>query len=114
MNKTEYQILNNRFRKILDCYAAHLSSEGRKSAEHFFEVAELEMSCESFVLSVIEDKVLLSYGHKKDLMALVKCLQLDKESVFRGDFWKVASVFFGDTSKVEMKADCHETYREPY
>lgn len=93
MNRTHYQDLSDQFRRIFDRYAVQLSSAGRDNVEHFLDVAELEMSCESFVFSLIEDKVELFDKDKEELMVLSKCLRLDKESHFCEDFWLVASSF---------------------
>lgn len=90
MDKIEYQSIDARFRSIFDRYAAQLSKEGRENVQHFIEAAEVEMACESFVLSVIEEQVQLSDGVKKELLELALALQLDKESVFRADFWQMA------------------------
>lgn len=98
MKKFDYQILGAQFREIFDRYAARLGSEGRENVEHFFEVAELEMACESFVLSLIEYKVKISDKDKRDLMFLSQSLHLEKNSVFRADFWQIASHFFGSSS----------------
>ncbi len=91
MDKTEYHAIDGRFRTVFNRYAAQLSKEGRENVEHFIEAAEVEMACESFVLSVLEEHVPLASVSKKELLALTLALQLDKESVFRSDFWKIAS-----------------------
>ena len=90
MDKLEYQSIDARFRIIFDRYAVQLSKEGRENVQHFIAVAEVEMACESFVLSVLEEQVQLSDDAKKELLELALALQLDKESVFRADFWQVA------------------------
>lgn len=90
MDKTEYQTIDARFRSIFGRYAAQLSKESRENVQHFIEATEVEMACESFVLSVLEEKVQLSVDVKKELLDLALGLQLDKESVFRADFWQIA------------------------
>jgi len=91
MNKTDFDAIEMRFRNILDRYAGQMSKEGRENVQHFIEAAEIEMACESFVLSVSEEKVKLTDDVKKELLDLVLALRLDKESVFRADFWQIAS-----------------------
>jgi len=90
MDKTEYQAIDARFRSIFDRYTAQLSKESQENVRHFIEATEVEMACESFVLSVLEEQVRLSDEAKKELLDLALALQLDKESVFRADFWQIA------------------------
>jgi hypothetical protein len=90
MDKTEYQTLAARFRSVFERHAGQLSKEGRENVEHFIEATELEMACESLVLSMLEERVQLSEDAKKELLDLALGLKLDKESVFRADFWQIA------------------------
>lgn len=95
MDKTEYQAIDARFRSVFDRYAAQLSKESRENVQHFIESSEAEMACESFVLSVLEEQVQLSDDVKEELLNLALALQLNTESVFRADFWQIASSLFG-------------------
>lgn len=90
MDKTEYEGVDARFRSIFGRYAALLSKEGQNSVKHFIDAAEVEMACESFILSVLEEEVQLSVEDKEALLGMALSLRLDKESVFRADFWKLA------------------------
>ncbi|ANH66794.1 hypothetical protein [Mitsuaria sp. 7] len=98
MNETEYQRVDARFRRVFDRYAAQLSEESQTNICHFLEVAEIEMACESFVLSLLEEEIQLSVDVKRELLDLALGLQLDRESVFRSDFWQLASTAFASAS----------------
>jgi hypothetical protein len=93
MNKTEYQIIDARFRGVLGRIASQLSEEGRQNVEHYIEAAEVEMACESLVLSVMEEQIPLSGDVKKELLEFCSTLRLDEEPVFRADFWQIAHPF---------------------
>ena len=93
MDKAEYQSIDARFRSIFNRYAAQLSNESRENVQHFIENAEAEMACESFILSVLEEKIQLPADVKRELLKIALALQLDKEAVFRADFWQIASPF---------------------
>ena len=54
------------------------------------------MACESFVLSVIEEQIRLSPEARKELLQLSVALGLDKESIFRADFWQKAQAVLSD------------------
>ena len=97
MNKAEYQLIDARFRNIFNSLAAQLSKEGRENVEHFIEVAEVEMACESFILSVAEERIQLPGDAKKELLDLAIALHLDKQSVFRADFWQMAGPMLSGT-----------------
>jgi hypothetical protein len=96
MNKTEYQAFDTCFRSIFDRYAGQLSNEGREDVQHYIDAAEIEMACESFILFLLEEQVQMPVAVKKELWDLALGLQLDKESVFAADFWKIASPFLRD------------------
>lgn len=93
MDNTEYKSICASFRGILGRYAVQLSKESKESVQHFIEVAEIEMACESFILSLLEEKIQLPVEVKRNLRDLALGLQLDKESVFRADFWKIVDPF---------------------
>lgn len=95
MKTNDYKLQEVKFRDFYGRYSQEISSEGRESTEHYLNVAEIEMACESFVLSLMEDEVALSIEDKSVLLSLVKNFNLDKESVFRADFWTVARDFLG-------------------
>ena len=90
MDKTEYQTIDASLRSIFDRYAAQLSNEGRENIQHFIDATEIEMACESFILSVLKEHVQLSDDVRNELRKLALALHLDKESVFRADFWVMA------------------------
>jgi hypothetical protein len=93
MDKTEYKKIDTCVRSIFDRYAAQLSNEGQENVQHYIEAAELEMAGESFILSLLEEQVQLPIEVKKELRELALGLRLDKESVFRDDFWQIAEPF---------------------
>ncbi len=73
---------------LLGCYAAFLTVEAVAHVQHYINVAEYEMACESFVMSLKLEKVALSVQHARQLINLGIELELCKESVFTGDFWE--------------------------
>lgn len=94
-------LLNERYRELVADFKAVfvscsrlLTDEAVQNVEHYLEVAELEMAYESFVLSVIEEKIPLSESARMDLLGLGLALGLDKEAVFRADFWQIAQNMF--------------------
>ncbi|WP_443190060.1 hypothetical protein [Pseudomonas indica] len=48
------------------------------------------MAYESFILSVVDERIALSKEEKLALLPVGHALGVDKESVFREDFWDVA------------------------
>jgi hypothetical protein len=96
MDKPEYQLVESRFRNVSERYGRQLSDEARHNVEHYIEVAEIEMACESFVLSVIEEQVRLSPEAKKELLQIILALGLDKESTLRADFWQIAQTMLSN------------------
>jgi hypothetical protein len=55
------------------------------------------MACESFILSVAEERIQLPGDAKKELLDLAIALHLDKQSVFRADFWQMAGPMLSGT-----------------
>lgn len=94
MDKTTYRAIDACLRSLFDHYSVQLSNESKENVQHYIEAAEIEMACESFVLSLLEEQVQMSIKDKKELRDLAMRLQLDKNSVFRGDFWEIADFFF--------------------
>lgn len=90
MENSEYKRYEHRFGNIFDRYMRDISDEARKTVAHYIDVAEIEMACESFVLSVYEENIRLSLEAKDELLQIILSLGLDKESVFRADFWQIA------------------------
>lgn len=73
---------------LLSCYAGLLSAEAVAHVQHYIDVAEYEIACESFVMSLKLEKVALSSQHADQLTDLGIALGLDKDSMFTGDFWE--------------------------
>lgn len=73
---------------LLSCYAGLLSAEAVAHVQHYIDVAEYEIACESFVMSLKLEKVALSGQHADQLTDLGIALGLDKDSMFTGDFWE--------------------------
>ncbi len=90
MEKTEYQVIDARFRSVFESHAVLLSKDARENVQHLVDAGEIEMACESFVVSLLEEQVPLAVDVRKELRDLAIALQLDRESVFRGDFWHIA------------------------
>jgi hypothetical protein len=76
--------------EILGVYESLLSHESREHVRHYLDNAELEMACESFVLAMIEEGLIVAPIHRQELLRLCLTLRLDHESVFRSDFWDIA------------------------
>jgi hypothetical protein len=93
IDSNAYQATEARFRAIFKLLAPMLSVRSQENVEHFLNAAEIEMACESFVLSLIEDGVDAPSKTKEDLLKLCKELKLDKEAVFRADFWDCATLY---------------------
>lgn len=94
---TQYKIIEVRLLSAVSPFAMKLSTEARQSVEHYIEVAEIEMACESFILSVLDERIELPSDTKRELQELCLGLRLDKESVFRVDFWQVAYPFLSES-----------------
>lgn len=89
MDSFVYKELESRFLKIFSRYVSALTGEAFDNVRHYIDVAELEMAYEAFVLSVIEEGVMLSESEINELLELGKVLGLDRDSVFREDFWEL-------------------------
>lgn len=96
MKNSEYKIIEHDFSVIFACYKREISGSAREAVEHYIEFAEIEMACESFVLSVLEEQIQLSAEAKNDLLHIILSLGLDKESIFRVDFWQMAKALLLD------------------
>jgi len=90
MDKLEYLKTTQRFVDILKVYESLLSHESREQARHYLDNAELEIACESFVLAIIDESIVVAPSDRQKLLSLCLILRLDHESVFRSDFWEIA------------------------
>lgn len=86
-----YVALEGRFSVVLEPLKSRLGNEAAATVAQYMAVAELEMACESFVLSLVEESVAISEDTWQELMLICKALDLDKTSVFKADFWEFAS-----------------------
>ena len=86
-----YVALEGRFSVVFEPLKSRLGSEAAANVVQYMAVAELEMACESFVLSLAEESVAISEDTWEELMLICKALDLDKASVFKADFWEFAS-----------------------
>lgn len=98
MDNVEYHALEVRFRLIFELYSDQLSKEARENVVHFINVVELEMACESFILSALEEQLPMSASVKNELLDLALSMRLDKHSVFRADFWQIVHSALGSRS----------------
>lgn len=73
---------------LLSCYAAFLTVDAAAHVQHSIDVAEYEIVCESFVMSLKLEKVALSEQHADQLIVPGIKLGLDKESMFTNNFWE--------------------------
>lgn len=90
MDKVEYLRTSQSFVDILEVYESLLSHESREQARHYLDSAELEMTCESFILAIMEEDVIVAPSDRQKLLSLCLILRLDHDSVFRSDFWEIA------------------------
>jgi hypothetical protein len=86
-----YAALEDRFSPVFESLKSHLSNEATANIVQYMAAAELEMACESFVLSLAEESVVISEDAWQELMRICKALDLDKASVFKPDFWEFAN-----------------------
>ncbi|MDF3036291.1 MAG: hypothetical protein K0S28_1565 [Paucimonas sp.] len=93
MDKSEYIKSSHRFTEIFGRYGDLLAQDSKEHVEQLLDNAELEMACESFILSIMDEELVLDSTARKDLLDLCSTLELDRESVFRADFWAVAHPF---------------------
>ncbi|WP_431050328.1 hypothetical protein [Roseateles sp. L2-2] len=75
-------------------YADKLSADGRTHVDHYIDVGELEMAFESFVLTLMEERISPEAEDRVEMRAIGVALKLDKETVFRPDFWEAAQSYF--------------------
>lgn len=73
---------------LLRCYAVFLSAEAVAHVQQYIDVAEYEIACESFVMSLKLEKMALSGQHADQLINLGIELGLDKDSMFTNNFWQ--------------------------
>ena len=85
--------VERRLRHLVERVAPMLSNAARDHVEHYLEVCELEMACESFVLSIMEESAMLDVTLQVELLEVCRALQLDRQSVFRHDFWKLFTAY---------------------
>lgn len=90
-----YESLELRVCKIFGEFSELLSEDARNNVEHYIDVAEIEMAYESLVLSLIDEKIVVSDILRKELLEIGVLLGLDKDSVFRADFWELVNGKFG-------------------
>jgi hypothetical protein len=74
---------------LLQKYLSNLTNEDVEHVNHLISVDELEMALEALLLSIYEKRVILLDSDKVILKSLSIELGLDKETVFRSDFWNI-------------------------
>lgn len=79
-----------RLTAFVDAVGDGLSSAARQHVAHYLEIGEVEMACESLVLSLNDERVVLSQSEKADLLEVCRTVRLHEESVFRDDAWQLA------------------------
>lgn len=90
MKSIEYHLAERRFQSEYSRHRESLSPEAREQIESLMNAAELEMACESLVLSLLEEEILLNDESKHKLLQLCGQLGLERDSVYRHDFWAIA------------------------
>lgn len=91
MDKSTYLHVEERFQQAIKPLITRMSDDGAQNVRHYLEVGEIEMAYESFILSIIEEQIAIPVEAKNELLELGLTMGLDKESVFKVDFWEVAS-----------------------
>jgi len=90
INADAYVELESRFLAVFLSLKPSFSTDAVATVEHYISVAELEMACESLVLSLVEESIVISADLWQELLSLCRALGLDKESVFKPDFFEFA------------------------
>jgi hypothetical protein len=85
--QNEPTVLKMQLNVIAELHLAEILPDGAEHVSHCLSVGELEMAFEWFVLSLLEVKAVLPPEEKAALRELGFALGLDKESIFRADFW---------------------------
>jgi hypothetical protein len=67
-----------------------LSAEAIGNVGHYISVGEIEVACESLILSIVEEGAQLTADLKVELLDLCYLLGLNENAVFRSDFWSIA------------------------
>ncbi|MFW2076595.1 hypothetical protein ACG94X_06650 [Acinetobacter sp. ULE_I010] len=88
MNINEYNLNKDIYFQIISRYLDKLSLESKNHVIHYFNVAEIEMSYESFLLSLKSEDIELNDKDANKLIELGMYLGLDQDSVFKDDFWE--------------------------
>ena len=85
-----------RLAQLIEPLAGRLSDSSRADVNHWLDVGEAEMACESVILAIHAERPAIDQETKFALLDMAKKLHLDRESVFRGDFWQLAVETLGD------------------
>jgi hypothetical protein len=93
MNMEAFRQFREEIIEVLATYNAPLAYDSAANAKHYLDVNELEMACESLVLSLMGENVPISDSHAAVLSNMCKALALDQQSIFREDFWSQASKY---------------------
>lgn len=88
MNINEYNLNRDIYFQIISRYLDKLSLESKNHVIYYFNVAETEMSYESFLLSLKSEDIELNDKDANKLIELGMYLGLDQDSVFKDDFWE--------------------------
>jgi hypothetical protein len=89
-----YNSLEKSILMVFAKYSGALSDEARNHIGSMIEASELEMACESLVLSLIDEMVPINMPEKKLLSDISRELNLEHSSVFKHDFWAYASMWW--------------------
>ncbi len=89
-------ILARRVLLAMEPWLPSLDADDARHVVHLHAHDEVEMALEAFVLSAIERQLPLNDEQKRDLRYQCIALGLHRESVYRADFWTLASGFFAD------------------
>lgn len=94
LNLERYKILVARLNACIALLAPRLTSEAIEHVRHYIDHGELELAYESLVLSCIRELPAREMHISEELQTIGSDLNMEHESVFEADFWKIAQEYF--------------------
>lgn len=86
--KVDYNEVYESIVSLLEAYSDILDTDTYSAVTHYLEHGEYEMAYEGLFIDLIDAKFEIQKIDIKYYLTLGVKLNLDKESVFKGDFWK--------------------------
>jgi hypothetical protein len=85
--KELWSVVEKRLQDLLIRYSDEIDDESKEAVQHYLDHSEYEMAFEGLFIELMKLKVSLGNEESCGFIELGKKLDLDKESVFDGDFW---------------------------